>query len=375
MFVSRESNRFINGQETMDSVATSLQEKELFQIVREESTPRSSLYDDLQSAFGSKHDLSHFVWLRDNNIENSIRITSDYIGIASRDRLNNVKRINKFLEFLNRSIHIDQSILICVETMESRRVRILNKYPFPVNYPYYFMDFVLKRCFPKLKFTRKIYFHLTKGRNRVVSFTEMLGRLYSCGFTVQDHIRIGYLTYFIATKVDKPAYDMEPTYGSIVKLRRVGHQGKIIKVYKLRTMHPYSEYIQGYVFDKNNLEEGGKLKDDFRLTSWGKVMRKYWLDEVPMFINLLKGDMKLVGVRPLSQHFFGLYPEDMQNLRIQFKPGLIPPYYADMPNGLDEVIESERRYLLAYQKSPILTDIKYFFKAGQNILFGKARSK
>ena len=145
----------------MDSVATSLQEKELFQIVREESTPRSSLYDDLQSAFGSKHDLSHFVWLRDNNIENSIRITSDYIGIASRDRLNNVKRINKFLEFLNRSIHIDQSILICVETMESRRVRILNKYPFPVNYPYYFMDFVLKRCFPKLKFTRKIYFHLT----------------------------------------------------------------------------------------------------------------------------------------------------------------------------------------------------------------------
>ncbi len=359
----------------MDSVATSLQEKELFQIVREESTPRSSLYDDLQSAFGSKHDLSHFVWLRDNNIENSIRITSDYIGIASRDRLNNVKRINKFLEFLNRSIHIDQSILICVETMESRRVRILNKYPFPVNYPYYFMDFVLKRCFPKLKFTRKIYFHLTKGRNRVVSFTEMLGRLYSCGFTVQDHIRIGYLTYFIATKVDKPAYDMEPTYGSIVKLRRVGHQGKIIKVYKLRTMHPYSEYIQGYVFDKNNLEEGGKLKDDFRLTSWGKVMRKYWLDEVPMFINLLKGDMKLVGVRPLSQHFFGLYPEDMQNLRIQFKPGLIPPYYADMPNGLDEVIESERRYLLAYQKSPILTDIKYFFKAGQNILFGKARSK
>lgn len=69
------------------------------------------------------------------------------------------------------------------------------------------------------------------------------------------------------------------------------------------TMHPYSEYLQRYVFEKNSLQEGGKIKDDFRVTYWGRIMRKLWIDELPMFINFFKGDLKLVGVRPLSTHY------------------------------------------------------------------------
>lgn len=49
-----------------------------------------------------------------------------------------------------------------------------------------------------------------------------------------------------------------------------------IKVYKLRTMHPYLEYLQQYVFDRNGLEKGGKLKDDFRMTHWGRIFRICW---------------------------------------------------------------------------------------------------
>jgi len=91
-------------------------------------------------------------------------------------------------------------------------------------------------------------------------------------------------------------------------------------------------------------------------------------------INLLKGDIKPVGVRPLSQTFFETYPEDLQEERIKSKPGLIPPYYADMPRNMDEVYDSEKRYLEKYQKAPLRTDIAYFFKAFKNIIFKGAKS-
>jgi lipopolysaccharide/colanic/teichoic acid biosynthesis glycosyltransferase len=93
-----------------------------------------------------------------------------------------------------------------------------------------------------------------------------------------------------------------------------------------------------------------------------------------MFINLFKGEMKLVGVRPLSRHYFDLYPKDLQELRIKVKPGLVPPFYADLPQTLEEIIESEREYLVSYQEHPIRTDFKYFFLAWYNILVKKARS-
>ena len=109
----------------------------------------------------------------------------------------------------------------------------------------------------------------------------------------------------------------------------------MIKVYKLRTMHPYSEFIQSYVYRLHDLQGGGKFKNDFRITSWGAICRKIWLDELPMLMNFFRGDMKLIGVRPLSRHYFELYRKDVQERRIKYKPGLIPPFYADMPGDLE----------------------------------------
>ncbi len=145
-------------------------------------------------------------------------------------------------------------------------------------------------------------------------------------------------------------------------------------MYKLRTMHPYAEYLQEYVYDMSDLQEGGKFKDDFRITTIGKIFRKFWLDELPMFINFFRGELKLVGVRPLSKHYFSLYNKDLQEKRIKTKPGLIPPFYVDMPKTLDEIQASEMKYLLAYAKHPFRTDWKYFWIAVWNIVFRKARS-
>jgi lipopolysaccharide/colanic/teichoic acid biosynthesis glycosyltransferase len=94
-----------------------------------------------------------------------------------------------------------------------------------------------------------------------------------------------------------------------------------------------------------------------------------------MLINLLKGDMKLFGIRPLSKQYYNLYNEELRERRIKYKPGLVPPFYVDMPKTLEEIMESEKKYLDLYDKNPFLTDWKYFWKAFQNIVFKKARSK
>lgn len=307
------------------------------------------------------------------DIENQPENTFD--TVINLKRINDTRYINKFFETVNAKLPVGGIYISCAETSQCRKKRLLKKYPFIINYIYYILDFTLKRIFPKLPVTKKIYFLLTAGRNRVISKTEYLGRLYSCGFKVEEEHSSNGLIYFLALKTSEPVYDKNPTYGPLIRLKRLGKSGIIFNVYKFRTMHPYSEYLQEYVYQKNSLDKGGKFKHDIRISTFGRIFRKYWIDEFPMFINILKGQMKLVGVRPLSQHYFSLYSKETQKRRINYKPGLIPPYYADLPNTLDEIETSEINYMNAYDQHPYLADMRYLFKAFYNILIKRARSK
>jgi lipopolysaccharide/colanic/teichoic acid biosynthesis glycosyltransferase len=298
-----------------------------------------------------------------------------YRNIVNLHRSNDILRINKFFESVNDKLPAGGLFLCCVETAEQRKARLLKKYPPLLNYIYYPLDYVFKRVFPKLPLTKNLYFFITRGNNRVLSRAEALGRLYSCGFEVIGEENSNGRLCIAAKKMKTPAFDMHPTYGPLVKLRRHGRNGKIIGVYKMRTMYPYSEYLQEYVFKHNNLADGGKFKDDFRITGVGRVMRKFWLDELPMLLNWVKGDMKLVGVRPLSRHYFNLYTEELRERRIKHTPGLVPPFYVDLPQTLEEVMESELRYLDAYERAPFRTDWRYFWAAMKNIFIHRARSK
>ena len=202
----------------------------------------------------------------------------------------------------------------------------------------------------------------------------MIGRLISSGFEVFEIIEYNNLLYIISKKVKDPNFDMSVSYGLFFKMKRIGYKGKIIKVYKLRTMHPYSEYCQELIINNNKLANSGKISNDYRITYWGRIFRKYWIDELPMIINLFKGDLNLVGVRPLSENYFSKYPKDLQELRIKVKPGLIPPYYVDLPSNFKEILNSERKYLESKLINPFKTDIIYFLKAFINIVFKGARS-
>jgi lipopolysaccharide/colanic/teichoic acid biosynthesis glycosyltransferase len=262
-----------------------------------------------------------------------------------------------------------------VQTATLRKKSIYKKYGNIIAKVYYPLDYVVNRVLPKIPYIKKAYFGVTKGRNRALTEMEILGRLYSCGFSLLHRLIIGENVYFVVRKVKQPEFNVKATYGPIITLQRFGENRKKISVYKLRTMYPYSEYLQPYVYELRGLQEGGKIKNDPRINSIGNFCRKYWLDEIPMLYNLLRGDLKFIGVRPLSSHYLSLYPKEFQEYRNNFKPGLIPPYYADMPKTFEEIKESEERYLKAYEQNRFRTDLKYLYKILYNIFIRGSRSK
>lgn len=305
------------------------------------------------------------------NIEHK---SGKHTAIINLQLINAVPNINILFKATNQALPMDGLYFSYAETIITRKKKILKRSFPPFNYIHYIWDYLFHRVFPKVYPLRIVYNWLNHS-NRAISRAELLGRLYAAGFKIVDEDYVNDKFVFIAQKVKTPLNLDYETIGGLIKLKRLGKNGKIIGVYKFRTMHPYSEFIQEYIYHKNDLSEGGKFKDDFRVNTLGKYLRKMWIDELPMFINVLKGEMKIVGVRPLSKHYFSLYTKELQDLRTSTKPGLLPPFYADTPVTLDEIMESELRYLTAYKKHPLRTDIQYFFKILFNILIKRRRSQ
>jgi lipopolysaccharide/colanic/teichoic acid biosynthesis glycosyltransferase len=299
-----------------------------------------------------------------------------YVSIVNLKTTNEIREINAFFAAVNDKLPVGGVFISCFETKSQRKKRILGAHPFLSNYLQYALDYIFRRVMPKLNLTREFYFWITNGTNRALSKAEVLGRLYYSGFEVIGQRKIHSLSYVVARKMKAPIRTEIANYSPIIKLRRLGKNGKIIKVFKLRTMHPYSEYLQGYIYKHHNLHKSGKFKTDIRVTTLGHFLRRHWLDELPMVVNFLKREMKLVGVRPLSEHYFNLYSPELQQQRIKHRPGLLPPYYADMPNDLAEIQASEKRYLDACEKrGTFITDVRYFFKIIFHIVFHRARSR
>lgn len=296
-------------------------------------------------------------------------------SVVNFSKVNNIRYINKFFEAVNHQLQIGCLYVGCFETFAAKRRRHwMGRVPVFRTF-YSLVEFVFHRVFPKVWGFKKIYFTFTRGRKRLLSKAEVLGRLVCCGFEIIEYTEINRRIYFVVKKVGTPTFDMKPSYGPIYKMPRIGKNGKIIHVYKFRTMHPYSEYLQDYVLKRNGYAHSGKPANDFRLTPWGKFLRRYWLDELPQVLNMLKGEMKLVGIRPVSERYLQDIPDDLKKLRLSQKPGCIPPYVAlNTASDLRSVQDAERIYLEEKIRNPYTTDIRYLFKAIYVIVFRKKRS-
>lgn len=289
--------------------------------------------------------------------------------------LNDFRRINKYLVQVNEKIKNGGVFIGKFIPKEKRMSFFLERYPLYMVNILYFFDFIWRRMFPKLPVLKKIYFAFSSGRNRVLSMAEGLGRLYYCGFELIAWKEISSYIYFIAKKVKKPDTEKNPSYSPVFKMKRMGKDGKTIYVYKFRTMYPYSEYLQDFVLSHFGYSSMGKPAGEFRITAWGKFLRRFWLDELPQLINVLKGEMKLVGIRPISERFLKEFPEEIKQKRLKYKPGCIPAYVALLKQSKDGFIEAEAVYMYEKEKHPFKTDIKYFFNAVFNIITNKIRSK
>lgn len=289
-------------------------------------------------------------------------------------KINDHRFLNKFFEAVNEKLPFGACYVGVGETLEARYAKIAKNKFFVFKYIQFVWDFAFHRIAPKLPFIQSFYFPLTRGKNRAISKAEILGRLYSCGFEIVSYTTINSQFLFCVKKIKEASYDMMPTYGPFVALRRVAKNGKIIRVYKFRTMYPYSEYLQKYLVEQNGYDEVGKIRNDFRVTPWGKWFRKVWLDELPQLLNVAKGQLSIVGVRPLSATKFNELPKELQQERIKYKPGCIPPYVSLCLPDEEGNVEAEWIYLKSKRRNSLNTDIIYFFKAVYNILSGKIRS-
>jgi len=288
--------------------------------------------------------------------------------------VNGWSKINEYLRQVNQNLQTGGFFVSCGEDYRKRHLKYFQKYPVILASLALVTDFIFRRIIQRIPFIREIYFALFQEMYKSFSQCEILGRLVFNGFEIVSVLEKDNLFYFVAQKQEDIPLREDPIYGPLIKMKRIGKDGKSIFIYKLRTMFPYAEYLQEYMFLKNKLCKGGKIKDDFRILPYGNFLRRLWIDELPQFLNLLRGDIKLVGVRAISSHYYSLYPKDMQKLRKKVKPGLVPPFYVDMPHTFKDITESESKYIQKYLKSPILTDIEYFFKAVYNIIFHHARS-
>lgn len=128
------------------------------------------------------------------------------------------------------------------------------------------------------------------------------------------------LPVFILVAIAIKATSRGPVF---FKHRRIGQSGREFKVFKFRTMVPNAEELMKQFTPEQQMEfqENFKLKDDPRITWIGKILRKTSLDELPQIINILRGDMSIVGPRPIVQAEVEKYGEHAETV-FSVKPGL-----------------------------------------------------
>lgn len=335
-----------------------------------------SLIDESLLSF-KKKSLEELYQNNDNNYGGKLSIDSfseDNIDLLIlNERVNNLKDINDYISRAYKIITKGGFLIIGYKDLDDVEEEINKKkgvFKLIKKINYYIFD----RAFPKLPVFNKIHSVLSSNKNKVISKTEVWGRLIYNGFDVKKEVKEDNVTYLIAQKDRTPSENPNPSYSPLIKLNRVSLHGDLIKIYKVRSMYPYSEFLQEKVYEMNSLTSTGKFSEDFRITKLGKIYRKYWIDELPQFLDWFRGSIKLVGIRAMSQHFFSLYTKEYQDLFYQVKPGIISPIFDEETDSFETIQKIEQEYLEKYLKNPLKTDIEYFFITLKHMLKG-VRSK
>lgn len=172
---------------------------------------------------------------------------------------------------------------------------------------------------------------------------------------------VGLLISLPVIAVSVIAIKLETRGSAIYKQKRVGRDGRLFVIYKLRSMFMDAE---------KDGEQWARVNDP-RVTLVGKFIRKTRIDELPQLINILKGDMSIVGPRPERPYFVREFSRQIPNFtdRLLVKPGLTG--LAQISGGYDltplEKFYLDMRYI---EKRCLLLDIKIILKTARILITG-----
>ena len=155
------------------------------------------------------------------------------------------------------------------------------------------------------------------------------------------------------------------------KQKRVGLHGRVFFQFKLRSMVSNAEEIKIELMHLN--EQSGpvfKIKDDPRLTSVGRFMRKYSIDELPQLFNILLGSMTLIGPRPLPVSEVNQFNEDFLHRRHSMKPGVTGLWQVQGRNNIKDFNKWVKLDLEYIDNWNFLLDFRIIIKTVSTVLSG-----
>ncbi|MDE6274592.1 MAG: sugar transferase [Clostridiales bacterium] len=164
---------------------------------------------------------------------------------------------------------------------------------------------------------------------------------------------------------------LEDFHNPIYVSKRVGKNGKIFKFYKIRTMCKNADAMKQELIDKGLNEADGpafKMKNDPRITRFGKFLRKSSLDELPQLFNIFNGSMSVVGPRPPLPREVDEYTEE-QKQRLLIKGGLLCLWQIQKNRNaisFDEWVQLDLDYI---EKQSCWLDLKIIFKGAWMVVF------
>lgn len=175
---------------------------------------------------------------------------------------------------------------------------------------------------------------------------------------------IALIPFLILIVIIKIIHILNKDFNSIFFTQnRVGKDNKMFKMYKFRTMVPDAEEVlKEMLKDKKYKKEWNKnhkFENDPRITKIGNILRKTSLDEIPQIINIIKGDMSIIGPRPVTQEEVDAYKKNKKKI-VSVRPGLTGWWAC---NGRSNISASERKKLELYYVDNLSfkLDLKIFF--------------
>jgi lipopolysaccharide/colanic/teichoic acid biosynthesis glycosyltransferase len=193
-------------------------------------------------------------------------------------------------------------------------------------------------------------------RRQPAPYRDFFKRLLDVAFVVATSILtvpvVGLLAAVIWLKGGQPFYSQT----------RIGRGGRTFRIYKLRTMVRDADQILAARLDESaelraEWESTQKLKNDPRITPFGRVLRKTSLDELPQLLNVLRGEMSLVGPRPMMETQVALYPGSAY---YRLRPGLTGFWQISDRNRCD--FADRARFDEAYDRTvSFSTDMRVLF--------------